>query len=331
MPAENVGSTGNAGAVVVLHGSPDGLGPDGSQVFTQKSPGIPGAAERGDWFGLALTAGDFDGRRGTDLAIGIPDEDVGAAKDAGGVVVIHQGAKDLVPADSQLWTQNSAGIDGRAEREDRFGAVLAAGNLSGDTAEELAISVTGEQTRAHYGAVQALSGSGRGLSARGDRFLNGADFEGGGQFGAAVTVDDFGATASGAYEDLAIGSPGDEEFDSHSSLFVAYGSRAGVGRVARATLLRDGVDNEPDDQLFAIGEAMTAGDFGRTPGDGYADLAARAAGSDWVESGPGAVHVLYGSEDGVLTAGRQQLTVESVGLPPETFDFAPTLSARGSS
>jgi hypothetical protein len=53
-PFEGVFSTPRAGAVSVLYGSTSKLTRTGGQIFTQDSPGVPGAAEPEDFFGNAL-------------------------------------------------------------------------------------------------------------------------------------------------------------------------------------------------------------------------------------------------------------------------------------
>jgi len=55
----------------------------------QDSPGILDLAELNDHFGWAVAVGDFDGNGGDDLAVGVPDEDLGAITDAGAVNVIY--------------------------------------------------------------------------------------------------------------------------------------------------------------------------------------------------------------------------------------------------
>jgi FG-GAP repeat len=50
-PSESVGSAWGAGAVSVLYGTGAGLTTSGGQLFTQNSPGVPGAAEAFDHFG----------------------------------------------------------------------------------------------------------------------------------------------------------------------------------------------------------------------------------------------------------------------------------------
>ena len=63
------------------------LGPDRNLTLFQADLGA--VDEGGDRFGDALVACDFDGDTFLDLAIGVPDEDVGAIVDAGSVLVTH--------------------------------------------------------------------------------------------------------------------------------------------------------------------------------------------------------------------------------------------------
>jgi hypothetical protein len=122
---EDVGGHEDAGAVNVLAGSAGGLTVAGAQIWHQDSPGVPGAPAFLDGFGSALAAGDFDGDGFDDLAIGVPEEDVGGASDAGVVNVLFGSAAGLTAAGSQIWHQDSAGVPGAAENFDRFGNVLA--------------------------------------------------------------------------------------------------------------------------------------------------------------------------------------------------------------
>jgi hypothetical protein len=56
VPGETVGSFQFAGAINVLPGSARGLTGTRSQLFTQNSPGVPGAVEFDDFFGEPLAA-----------------------------------------------------------------------------------------------------------------------------------------------------------------------------------------------------------------------------------------------------------------------------------
>ena len=84
VPAESIGAVAGAGVVHVIRGaSGAGLTATGSQLWSQNSAGIADSAEPGDAFGASLAAGDLDSGVGQDLAIGVPDEDVGAIVDGG--------------------------------------------------------------------------------------------------------------------------------------------------------------------------------------------------------------------------------------------------------
>jgi FG-GAP repeat len=58
-------------------------------VWGQELSGIPGAAESNDHSGAVLAVGDFNGDGADDLAIGVPDEDVGNQVDAGAVNILY--------------------------------------------------------------------------------------------------------------------------------------------------------------------------------------------------------------------------------------------------
>jgi FG-GAP repeat protein len=139
----------DAGAVVVIYGSAIGLAVDPArgairraQFWTQRFLNGADAAEPDDRFGSKLTAWNF-GRnevslclgcgvgRTTDLAIGVPLEDVGTVRDAGAVNVIYglRSANGLItrqnpPFSTQFWTQASPGVQGDPETDDKFGSAV---------------------------------------------------------------------------------------------------------------------------------------------------------------------------------------------------------------
>ncbi len=220
IPYENLAGpqTEDAGAVQILYGSSDGLHADrpSRQIFSQESGAIEGAAENGDWFGFALAAGDFDGNRHDDLAVGIPLEDLpfegqpNAIHDAGAVQIFYGKSGGLGTDDNHILSQSGA-VAGAAEGNDEFGRSLAAGNFDGNPYDDLAVGVPLENhdAIANSGAVNVLYGSLAGLSGQGSQIISQS------QTGVAVTEknDHFGFALcvdrrnGNAVDSLAVGAP----------------------------------------------------------------------------------------------------------------------------
>ena len=127
-------------------------------AVTQDSSGIPGVAEAGDRFGAALSINYLVGSGGiVDVAVGVPNEDIGSLADAGSVIVL-QDLYDPVETAVAL-DQNSAGVPGVAEAGDRFGRSLDSVNVISDGTTRLAVGVPGEDVgaAANAGSVQLFS------------------------------------------------------------------------------------------------------------------------------------------------------------------------------
>ena len=111
VPFEDIGGTGDAGAVNIIRGSVLGLTDNGNQRWHQNSGTILGVAQANDQFGSSLTAGDFDGDGDVDLAIGVLNEDVNGIGDAGAVNVIYSAGvgTGLSGVGNRRWHQNTRG------------------------------------------------------------------------------------------------------------------------------------------------------------------------------------------------------------------------------
>jgi hypothetical protein len=222
-PGEDVGATGNAGAVNLLAGSPGGLTP--GAVATQGNP------EPSDLFGLAVATGDFDDTAGDDVAGGAPGETVNGRQAAGAVSVFNGPPGGL--ANERLLFQGTAGIPGSPESFDEFGAAVAPTDSNGIGQWDLAVGAPGEDLGADVaaGVVNLLAGSAAGPS--GGTLVTQANPEDGDQFGAAIAggffLHDFD---NNGFFDLAVGAPGETvgaaAFAGAVSVFTASGGPGGT-------------------------------------------------------------------------------------------------------
>lgn len=121
---EDVGAIVDAGSVSIAFGTAGGLDNVGAQLFHQDIAGMLDVCEANDHFGEPMTTGDFDNDGFDDLAIGVPEESIGAVTLAGAVQVIYGTAAGLSTAGNQFWSQNSTNVEGAAENPDDFGGAL---------------------------------------------------------------------------------------------------------------------------------------------------------------------------------------------------------------
>jgi hypothetical protein len=161
-PGETVRNVEGAGTIFTLVGTSTGVHRAGSQLFNQESPGVTSTAESFDAFGDALAAGDFNSDGSDDLAIGVPNESVGAIEFAGAANVLYgSNPGGLSGSGSQLIAQGASGVGSTAEVGDRFAAALAAGDFNADGSADLALGAPFEAVGPldAAGAVNVLSGS----------------------------------------------------------------------------------------------------------------------------------------------------------------------------
>ncbi|SDT43702.1 FG-GAP repeat-containing protein [Friedmanniella luteola] len=234
-PFDRVGGS-SGGSVVVLRGGAAGLGGAGrTSAVSQATAGVPGTPEDGDGFGTALAVGDFDGDDVDDLAVGVDGENAGA-----GVVAVLPGRSGVgVGAGPALALgQASPRVPGAAEEGDRFGGALAAGDVTGDGHDDLAVGAPGENgvgpdRRSGAGSVTFLRGSATGITTTGSQ---GWTQDSPGVQGVAGPDDAFGSALAmghldgGPLLDLAVGAPRDAvgSVGRAGSVTVLDGSPAGL-------------------------------------------------------------------------------------------------------
>ena len=157
-------------SVSVIYGSTKGLTATGDQVWNKNSAGLPrGAWGGGDLLPGSLTTANFgsdpaQGRR-DDLAIGVDGAGSGLPEGSGAVLVIYGARTGLSASGSELWSQDTRGVPGVAERRDNFGSALAAGVFDGGRYADLAIGSPTESISHVYpaGSVHVIRGSASGL------------------------------------------------------------------------------------------------------------------------------------------------------------------------
>lgn len=287
----------------------------------------------------ATATGDFNGDGFSDLAIGVPEEDVGAVADAGAVNIIYGTAAGLSTTNNQFWQQDTPGVHGVAEAGDRFGACLAAGNFDGDLnganrIDDLAIGVPGQDVdgRADAGAVAVIYGSktndGRLNPAQHSDQIWTQNFPGvidvaeiADNFGAAVAAGDFNGDGR---HDLAVGVPREDvgTLVDAGAVHVIYGTEQG---------LHPNIDQQWHQDITDIEGTAESGDrFGASLAsglfndDGRADLAIGVPGeNEGTIVDAGLVNVIYGAATRMSAAGDQVWSQNSTDVADdaETNDF----------
>ncbi|MFE5816233.1 FG-GAP repeat protein [Streptomyces sp. NPDC056479] len=172
------------GQITVWYGGPNG--PDPAQkptVVHQDSTNVPGSGETDDGFGMFLSTGDINGDKFADVAVAVPGEDLGSAKEAGSVTVLFGSASGLKTSGSKSYTQNTAGVPGSAESWDRFGSAVDLTDITKDGKADLIIGVDGENGA---GGVWTLRGSSTGLTTTGAQGLTAASVKAGNYFGSVI-------------------------------------------------------------------------------------------------------------------------------------------------
>ena len=330
----------NSGAVGILYGSTT-RGLSTPQFLSQDSNGIVNDGERDDRFGATLTSGDFNGDTVSDLAVGVPGEDLGTTILNEGAVatILGRDGVGLTPENDRLISANT-GIPGipRPANNDNFGSVLAAGDFNGDTISDLAIGVPLKDVNGtNAGGVYVFMGNviptglGGGVQFwNQNRVFPNANpldrkiSEAGDQFGAALAAGDFDGDGR---SDLAVGVPlevvtsfrfgsSPVNIDRAGEVDVIYGSSTGLSITGRAPQVQhqDQVNIEEDaEALDRFGSSLTAWNFGN---GAQADLAIGVPFEDVSgQQDAGAVNVLYGSPTG-LTFSRDQLWSQNTGGVP---------------
>ncbi len=210
-------------------------------------------------------------------------------------------------------------------------------DFNGDGFDDLAIGIPEEQIDGEdaCGAVQVFYGSADGVTTVDDQFWhqNRNNIRGACEvddvFGQAIAWGDFD---DDGFDDLAIGIPNEDVngVGDAGAVAVLYGSPSGLRSDGNQLWSQDssGIRDDPE-QGDAFGARLATGDFN---GDGFDDLAIGVLEEsiDGVNDA-GALHVIFGTSNGLDEAGDQFLHQNTLGVEDdaEDLDFFATSLAAG--
>lgn len=225
-PWEAVGSDPDQSGAVFVYRSQNGtLEP--WATFHQENIGLSAANERGDRFGMALAAGNFngntDGENADDLAIGAPGESPGRSH--GGAVFILRGAFDGMTGMGPILTSADLATPGLYEQ---FGSSLATGNFVDTDSlpasyDDLAVGCYNCRVEAldRSGAVFLYEGRGGNQSPQPWARVTQWGFEEeGDEFGRAIAIADFYGSN---FADIAVGAPGENSASGYVFIWESQG------------------------------------------------------------------------------------------------------------
>lgn len=249
----------DTGVVQVFFGSSGGFGSPAGSFYGSVANARKGAA---------VAAGDFDNNGVDELVFGEPGWS--AVEDEAGSVDVRYWSGTAWPLSTGLRQGDDTPDD--VEPFDHFGSALAVGDFDGDTYEDLAVGIPGENlegtpTYLDAGAVAVFYGTSSGLNNAGNQFLHqGLSGLGGAQanarFGSSLAAGDFDGDG---YDDLAIGAPFRDlaTFADAGQVVVIYGTASGLStsgaQVFDDTDLGGGLGTDDE-----FGFALAAGDFNRS-------------------------------------------------------------------
>ncbi|MFC4503262.1 MULTISPECIES: VCBS repeat-containing protein [Streptomyces] len=235
-PLATVSGKEKAGAVQIVLG-----GGKGVTTLSQATPNVSDSAEAGDQFGFSLAVYDANLDGCSDIAVGIPYEDVGTVQDAGLVHLIYGSPAGIGQGTPSLGFRQGAdaNMSNTPEEDDWVGYAVAA-DVSTTGVPFLVIGIPGEDSSGL--TDMGFAAYAYGVNPSVATFHQNSP----GVWEDAEAYDHFGSTvvATGRY--IAVGAPGES---------LGTVDFAGGIQVLRPSLNADGIP----DPLFGMGQGHTPG------------------------------------------------------------------------
>lgn len=159
--ATESGHTAKGGAVAQVLGSATGLTSTGRATFQQNSTGVPDTDETGDTMGASVSIGDVNLDGYGDVLTGLPGEDLTRGgvnqSNAGQTILLRGSSTGMTATGSVAYSQDTTGVPGDSEPNDRLGSAVLLTDLSGYGRPDLALGADGED--ANNGVILQLDNS----------------------------------------------------------------------------------------------------------------------------------------------------------------------------
>ncbi|WP_405647687.1 FG-GAP-like repeat-containing protein [Streptomyces sp. NBC_00019] len=146
--SESGGKSG--GQITMVPGTSTGFTTTGMTVIHQDTTSVPGGNESGDALGSSVSVSDYNADGYADVLAGAPGEDLvrdGVNRtNAGNAILVKGTASGLTGSGSVAVSQDTSGIPGSTETDDRFGSSVSLTDLSGYGRADLTFGADNEDT-----------------------------------------------------------------------------------------------------------------------------------------------------------------------------------------